>query len=403
MGDRANPFAPGPGLEPPHLAGRENELRAFDDMLRNVARGRADNMVLHGLRGVGKTALLRRFAGACRGKRFLPVARRECGPRDSDPGEFAAGIEHAVRGAIESSPGAGAANGEPSPAGRRLGPAPAGARGPARCEPPCARTGRAPLGDHMADYLAKSWKVVDGLGYDGAVFLLDDFHAVGGSKKGGRRALADFLGAVNEAQKDGCRYSLVLSGLPPVLQHVRAARSYAERMFGTVEVPCLSPPGGREAVTRPLAGAGAAFSPALVDAVVEDSGGCPYFVQFIAREVLRRTGAQRVGMREYKRIRDGVAGKMRSEFFGRRMAGASAGEMDTLRHMSRMPEDAMRFSPIVSATGRGKGAVSSDLERLEKKGMVYRRSRGLYAFALPMLGSYLSRAGAQGAAAPCRP
>ena len=63
----------------------------------------------------------------------------------------------------------------------------------------------------------------------------------------------------------------------------------------------------------------------------------------------------------------------------------------------------MRFSPIVSATGRSKGAVSSDLERLEKKGMVYRRSRGLYAFALPMLGSYLSRAGAPGAAALCRP
>ncbi len=119
MGDRVNLFAPGPGLDPPYLAGRGSGPRAFDGMLRNVARGKVHNMILHGLRGAGKTVLLRRFAAACRNGNFLPVARCPHAPKDSDPSEFAPCIKRAVRGAIGSPPGAGAARGGPRPAGPR--------------------------------------------------------------------------------------------------------------------------------------------------------------------------------------------------------------------------------------------------------------------------------------------
>lgn len=400
VGDRTNPFTPGSGLDPPYLAGREKELRAFDDMLRNVARGKVNNMVLYGLRGVGKTVLLRRFASVCRDKKFLPVTRYQYTPKDSDPNEFTAGIKHAVRSAIESSSRMEAAKGRLRSAGRHLKPASIGVPGLAYYEPSYAHGGRVPLGDHLTDYLAKNWKIIDGLGYDGAIFFLDEFHTVRDSKKDGWYALADFLGAVNDVQKDGCRYSLVLSGLPPVLRNIMAARSYAERMFGMVEVSALSLPDGRQAITKPLGDAGVEFTSALVDAVVKDSGGYPYFVQFFACEILQRTDAAKIDVKEYRRIKDGLVGKLYREFFSQRMAGISASERNTLYHMSRMPEADMRFSPIVNSTGRTKGAISSNLKRLEKKGLVYRHNHGLYAFALPMLGSYLSHTMAPGAALP---
>lgn len=400
MGDRVNPFTPGSGLDPPYLAGREKELCAFDDMLRNVARGKVNNMVLYGLRGVGKTVLLRRFANVCRSKKFLPVARYQYGPKDSDPNEFTAGIKHVMRGAIESSSRVEAAKGRLRSAGQHLKPASVGVPGLAYYEPSYDRGGRVPLGDHLADYLAKNWKIIDGLGYDGAILLLDEFHTVSDSKKDGWYTLADFLGAVNEVQKDGCRYSLVLSGLPPVLKHVKAARSYAERMFGMVEVSVLSRSDGRQAITRPLEDAGIGFTPSLVDAVVEDSGGYPYFIQFFACEILQRTDTPKIGMKEYKRIKNSMVGKLYREFFDQRMVDTSASEKNTLYHMSQMPEVGMRFSSIVNATGRSKGVVSSHLKRLEKKGIVYRHNHGLYAFALPMLRSYLSHAMAAGSDTP---
>ena len=51
-----NPFRPGAGHMPPHLAGRDNETREFLRLLNQDAI--LDNMILTGIRGVGKTVLL---------------------------------------------------------------------------------------------------------------------------------------------------------------------------------------------------------------------------------------------------------------------------------------------------------------------------------------------------------
>jgi Cdc6-like AAA superfamily ATPase len=58
-----NPYAPGAGTPPPELAGRDGEQTSFGVMLKRLAAGRPEqNLALWGLRGVGKTVLLNRFA-----------------------------------------------------------------------------------------------------------------------------------------------------------------------------------------------------------------------------------------------------------------------------------------------------------------------------------------------------
>src|SRR4051794_39248010 len=54
-----NPFRPGAGHKPPHLAGREAERREFERLLGQTTI--LENLVLTGLRGVGKTVLLDSF------------------------------------------------------------------------------------------------------------------------------------------------------------------------------------------------------------------------------------------------------------------------------------------------------------------------------------------------------
>jgi hypothetical protein len=59
-----NPYAPGAGTQPPELAGRDRERHVFGVLLGRLSAGRSEqNLVLWGLRGVGKTVLLNRFAG----------------------------------------------------------------------------------------------------------------------------------------------------------------------------------------------------------------------------------------------------------------------------------------------------------------------------------------------------
>src|SRR5436305_4158755 len=55
----ANPFRPGAGHMPPYLAGREHETDEFRRLLQQ--RLILENLVLTGLRGVGKTVLLETF------------------------------------------------------------------------------------------------------------------------------------------------------------------------------------------------------------------------------------------------------------------------------------------------------------------------------------------------------
>src|ERR1700682_5500710 len=54
-----NPYRPGAGHMPPHLAGREREYGEFDRLLQQDPV--LKNMILTGLRGVGKTVLLETF------------------------------------------------------------------------------------------------------------------------------------------------------------------------------------------------------------------------------------------------------------------------------------------------------------------------------------------------------
>lgn len=76
----ANPYAPGAGLRPPELAGRDADIDVFEMTLARAATGRSSqSLVLTGLRGVGKTVLLNDLAGRAR-RRDWVVAQIEARP-----------------------------------------------------------------------------------------------------------------------------------------------------------------------------------------------------------------------------------------------------------------------------------------------------------------------------------
>ena len=103
MTDHNNPFTPGSGLEPPYLAGRNSELDRFSHMLQRIKAGKVENILMYGLRGVGKTVLLNRFANMCMDNEFLPILRLQFSPKYSDPDVFVKTIQHDVDRVVEAS------------------------------------------------------------------------------------------------------------------------------------------------------------------------------------------------------------------------------------------------------------------------------------------------------------
>ena len=102
MANHTNPFKPGSGLQPPYLAGRDRELERFSQMLRHVQDGQVRNLMVQGLRGVGKTVLLKKFMEICIGNRFLPVTQLQFSSKHSDPEEFIRVLQYELNSAISN-------------------------------------------------------------------------------------------------------------------------------------------------------------------------------------------------------------------------------------------------------------------------------------------------------------
>src|SRR5437899_10795398 len=66
-----NPYRPGSGHMPPHLAGRKQQLKAFERLLDQQPI--LKNVLLTGLRGVGKTVLLERWKPVAIANKWLWV------------------------------------------------------------------------------------------------------------------------------------------------------------------------------------------------------------------------------------------------------------------------------------------------------------------------------------------
>ena len=74
-------------------------------------------------------------------------------------------------------------------------------------------------------------------------------------------------------------YFLCLSGLPIIKTHLKEAKTYTERMFEFKEVGNLNSE-AREAIINALKDSSYEFDFDLIDAIVSETNGYPYFIQF---------------------------------------------------------------------------------------------------------------------------
>ena len=391
MSERVNPFRPGAGLNPPHLAGRETEREVFARMLRDVKGGMIGNIAVHGLRGMGKTVLLREFERMCRDLNFLPVSEPQYSPHHSEPSEFVKILKYNMRAAIETFSRLEKTKSKIQSAVRYIKPSSMGVPGIVYYEPSYEPEEHMPLRNHMTDYLIENWNVVEKGGYDGVVFLFDEFHAIQNSKSDKWFVLSDFIGALDEVQKKGYRYAAVLCGLPVLQSNLKAARSYSERMFQSLRVSFLEEEAAKNAITKPLEGIERSFSRDLINAIVKDTGGYPYFVQFYAKEILDRVDKDGIGMRDYGRVKGKITAILDQSFFDQRMEQITNSQKKVLYAMAQIPDANIAFSVVKKCTGIGKGTFAKNLVRLEERGFIYKVDHGIYRFSLPMLRDYLLR------------
>src|SRR2546422_5568075 len=84
-----SPYRPGNGIDPPYLGDREEQIEAVRRFLRNPRHSR--NVLITGLRGVGKTVLLNRMQAEAEALGWI-VVDREFSEPDAEPHAFASAL-----------------------------------------------------------------------------------------------------------------------------------------------------------------------------------------------------------------------------------------------------------------------------------------------------------------------
>lgn len=391
-GRAPSPYRPGMGLEPPYLGDRGDQMERFREFLDD--RVLPHNVILTGLRGVGKTVLLKHYVTEASQSRWL-VAEREFLEADAHPLPFA---QKLLRDLLELTRQvslrarlSGAAARVAEAAGQFIGALSVTYGGiDLRLGP--GRGKDLELLDFDEDLLEAFrhvGRLCERTGHPGFVLFYDEFHMV--EERSGWRTLSALLTATAGLQRSGDgRIILVLSGLPPLQENLARARSYSERMFTIQRLENLQPPEDRAALADPAARNGRRFSDEALEAVLADTGGYPFFLQFYGDRLWRGGRGEVIGLRDLERLRPGILLDLDRAFFDSRYARAAPWEQKLL-HFMALAGERIQIDALQRASGWTNNQIQPALRRLVAKGLVYRPQRGVVAFTTPLFGSYLRR------------
>ena len=390
-----NPFKPGAGHMPPYLAGRDAEQKRFAEILRQSVI--TENLVLTGLRGVGKTVLLETLKPIARSKGWLWTG--------TDMSESAGISEErlAMRLITDISV-------ITSPMLHMTSPLPAiGFRQesdnviqPVDFNHLMAVFGSSPglVVDKLRSLLMGLWNALEGK-VAGVVFAYDEAQILNDHSRDGEFPLSMLLELFQSIQKQGIPFLLVLTGLPILFPKLVEARTYSERMFHVMFLSQLTPAESREAIIRPTQkdDCPLRFTEDSVQSIINLSCGYPYFIQFICKEVFD-VWLSKLGASEPPSIPEqAIISKLDNDFFAARWDKATDRERDLLTVVSRLPNADAEFSvnDIVMLAQMqlrkpfSASQVNQMLGRLTAKGLIYKNRHGRYLFAVPLMSKFIRR------------
>ncbi|HET8863844.1 MAG TPA: ATP-binding protein [Solirubrobacterales bacterium] len=382
---------------PPHLAGREREYAEFDRLLQQDEI--LENLVLTGLRGVGKTVLLETFKPRAVQRGWLWAT--------ADLSESASISETALAERLLADLAlitSFATVSEPEPR-KPVGFSAPGKRRdvPLSHEVLASVYAKTPglTSDKIKATLEFAWEHLREQGHHRVIFAYDEAQNLSDHAGKDQFPLSVLLDVFHSIQKKGIPFMLVLAGLPTLFPKLVDARTYAERMFRVMTLTKLSDDESREAILKPIevAECPVNLTPDSVEIIVHESAGYPYFIQFICREVYDVFIRQHTDEETKFVPVEAIQRKLDADFFAGRWAKITDRQRELLWVVAHLDRPDEEFT-ILELTENAKALLTKGfspsnanqmLAGLAERGMIYKNRLGKYSFAVPHLGRFIRR------------
>jgi hypothetical protein len=256
--------------------------------------------------------------------------------------------------------------------------------------------------DKLKAVLEVAAAVVQREGGRGVVFAYDEAQNLADAEKQEQFPLSLLLDVFQSIQRKDIPFMLALTGLPTLFPKLVEARTFAERMFRVIVLDKLDAKASREAITKPVQDAKCPvqFTPESVEMIAEQSGGYPYFIQFICREVFDAflLLQKQDSATPYAMPLQAITLKLDSDFFAGRWARATDRQRDLLWAIATLgkPEDEFTVQEVVEASKALEKSFTSShvnqmLASLIGAGLIYKNRFGKYSFAVPLFDQFILR------------
>lgn len=387
MDPRTNPYAPGAGTPPPELAGRDDILeRAAIALDRIRAHRAARSVILHGLRGVGKTVLLNRIRLDAEA-RGIATVRIEAPEERSLPALLAPALRSALLRL------------------RRLEATKAGLHKAMRALAGFASAlkvkyqdiefgldfekeeGLADSGDldtDLADLMTSIGEAAAERG-TAVVLFIDELQYVP------EEQLASLIMALHGANQAQLPITMVAAGLPQLIGQTGRAKSYAERLFEFIKIDRLDETAAIAAIRVPAEKEDVTYDDAAVTEILNQTLGYPYFLQEWGKHSWNVALTSPIGLSDAEQATQEALAELDESFFRVRFDRLTPAEKRYMRAMAELGAGPHRSGDIAEMIGRKVTNVAPIRNALIAKGMIFSPAHGDTAFTVPLFDGFMKR------------
>lgn len=392
-----NPFRPGAGHMPPYLAGRETESKEFKRLLGQEVI--LENLILTGLRGLGKTVLLETFKPLAIQADWLWVgtdlSESVSISEDNLATRLLTDLSVVTSSIVIASSDVAAFGfgGEATSVQHTI-------NYPALVQIYNHTPGLA--ADKIKSVFETVWSALKTRSKRGLVFAYDEAQNLADHASKDQFPLSLLLDVFQSIQRKGIPFMLVLTGLPTLFSKLVEARTYAERMFHVMFLEQLDEGSSRDAILKPIESSRCPvrLDGHSVETIYKITGGYPYFIQYVCREVFD-VWIQKVDSGEPPPSIpvDEIIRKLDSDFFAGRWSRATDRQRDLLGVIAQLETCETEFTvqEVVDLSGKllekpfSSSHVNQMLASLGEAGLIYKNRYGKYSFAVPLLSQYIHR------------